>query len=158
MSTSQLIRPGEVSVELPPQTDAGVYYIGRIRTPWPNRSVCPRRGDLAGPECRIELYPRWQRALEGVASHSYLQVLYWMHEAPRNLVVQVPRRSGQPVGTFALRSPARANPIASSVVALVRQEGLTIVVSGLDCMDGTALIDLKPAREVNRSVTHQAPA
>jgi tRNA (Thr-GGU) A37 N-methylase len=52
----------------------------------------------------------------------------------------------QTTGTFALRSPVRPNPIASSVVALVDVEGATLRVRGLDCLDGTPLIDLKPDR------------
>ncbi|PKP63675.1 MAG: tRNA (N6-threonylcarbamoyladenosine(37)-N6)-methyltransferase TrmO, partial [Alphaproteobacteria bacterium HGW-Alphaproteobacteria-8] len=62
----------------------------------------------------------------------------------RDLVRQSPRRDGATVGTFALRSPVRPNPIASSVVTLVAVEGDTLVVRGLDCVDGTPLIDIKP--------------
>jgi tRNA (adenine37-N6)-methyltransferase len=73
-------------------------------------------------------------------------VLYWMNEARRDLLVQVPRLSGKASGTFALRSPVRPNPIASSVVELVSVEGNILRVRGLDCVDGTPLIDLKPVR------------
>ena len=139
-------RPGEVAVDLPDHTDAGVYFIGRIRTPWQTRAECPRRGSLDGPECKIELDARWQPALAGLAAFPRIQVLYWMHRARRDLVLQTPMRTGQTVGTFALRSPVRPNPIASSVVVLVGVEGMTIRVRGLDCLDGTPLIDLKPDR------------
>jgi tRNA (Thr-GGU) A37 N-methylase len=61
-------------------------------------------------------------------------------------VLQTPNRTGQTTGTFALRSPVRPNPIASSVVELVAVEGATLQVRGLDCLDGTPLIDLKPDR------------
>ncbi len=147
MASDETIRPGEVSTTLPAQTDAGVYFVGRIETPWPTRADCPRRGDLNGPECRIEIDRRWQAALEGIAGHPRLQVLYWMHEARRDLLVQVPRSSARRCGTFALRSPVRPNPIASSVVELVSVEGNVVIVRGLDCKDGTPLIDLKPARD-----------
>jgi tRNA (adenine37-N6)-methyltransferase len=147
MTSIETIRPGEISAALPDQPDAGVYFLGRIRTPWPTRALCPRRGDRNGPECRIEVDPRWQGALDGLAACPRLQVLYWMHEARRDLLVQVPRLSGRPSGTFALRSPVRPNPIASSVVDLVSVEDNVVTVRGLDCMDGTPLIDLKPARD-----------
>jgi len=52
------IRPHEIAVALPDQTDAGVYFIGRIRTPWKTRDECPRRIDPDGPVCRIEIDPR----------------------------------------------------------------------------------------------------
>ena len=140
-----VIRPGEVVADLPDATDAGVYFIGRIRTPWTERSACPKRGDdEAGPECRIELDPRWQPALAGVEPGARLQVLYWMHRARRDLVVQTPGRDRRATGTFAIRSPNRPNPVASSSVRLVAVDGCTLVVRGLDCLDGTPLIDLKP--------------
>ena len=142
---SEDIRPGEEAAALPDHTDAGVYFIGAIRTPWATRDACPRRGSPDGPVCRIEINPRWAEALRGLSEHPHLQVLYWMHQARRDLVVQAPRRSGKIAGTFALRSPVRPNPIASSVVDLVGIEGTTVLVRGLDCLDGTPLIDLKPA-------------
>ena len=141
------VRAGEVRTTLPQRTDAGLYYIGRIRTPWPNRTLCPRRGDPTGPECRIELDPHWEQALQGLEAYRRVQVLYWMHEARRDLLVQVPRLSGKPAGTFALRSPVRPNPIASSVVELVSVDRMIVTVRGLDCVDGTPLIDLKPVRD-----------
>ena len=140
------LRPNEIAVPLPDHTDAGVYFIGRIRTPWRTRRDCPRRGDPNGPVCAIELDERWLEALTGIEAHPRLQVLYWMHEARRDLVLQTPRGVEQPIGTFALRSPVRPNPIASSIVVLVEREGAILRVQGLDCLDGTPLIDLKPDR------------
>jgi tRNA-Thr(GGU) m(6)t(6)A37 methyltransferase TsaA len=147
MASTETIRPGEIIGELPEQPDAWVYFIGRIRTPWPTLHLCPRRGDPNGPECRIELDRRWEQALDGLAACPRIQVLYWMHQSPRDQLVQVPRRSGKPSGTFALRSPARPNPIASSVVERVSILGNVVTVRGLDCQDGTPLIDLKPAND-----------
>jgi len=66
----------------------------------------------------------------------------------RDLTRQTPYSTGRTTGTFALRSPARPNPIASSVVALAGIEGTTLQVRGLDCLDGTPLIDIKPDRPV----------
>jgi tRNA (adenine37-N6)-methyltransferase len=140
------LRPGEVAVEMPAATDAGLYFIGTIRTPWRARNECPKRGSLDGPVCTIVLDARWRQALTDVAGHRHIQVLYWMHRARRDLVLQTPLRTGQTTGTFALRSPVRPNPIASSLVALVAVEGTSLHVRGLDCLDGTPLIDLKPER------------
>jgi len=140
------LRAGEVTVALPPQTDAGVYFIGTIRTPWRSRRECPKRGSPDGPVCSIVVDERWREALTDLAEHRRIQVLYWMHRARRDLVLQTPLRTGQTTGSFALRSPVRPNPIASSVVELVAIEGTTVRVRGLDCLDGTPLIDLKPDR------------
>ena len=137
------IRAGEIAVALPDTFDAGVYFIGRIRTPWKTRGACPRNARGSDAECTIELDQRYAAALEGVETCTHLVVLYFMHEARRDLVVQVSRHSGRR-GTFALRSPVRPNPIAMSVVRLVRVEGITLSVVGLDCLDGTPLLDIKP--------------
>lgn len=143
------IRPGEVKTTPPSVPDAGVFFIGTIRTPWKTRSECPRRGTPDGPLCTIELDPRWIEALRGIEAHPRLQILYWMHLSRRDLVLQMPRNAEQPIGTFALRSPVRPNPIASSVVTLDRVEGTTLFVRGLDCVDGTPVVDIKPDRAVH---------
>lgn len=138
------LRPGEVAVALPARTDEGVYFIGVIHTPWKTRGECPRRGKTDGPVCTIVIDERWHAALTGLSGHRRIQVLYWMHRARRDLVLQTPFRTGQTTGSFALRSPVRPNPIASSFVELVAIEGGTLHVRGLDCLDGTPLLDLKP--------------
>ena len=140
---SEHIRDGEIATTLPDAFDAGLYFIGRIRTPWTMRGECPRNARGSDAVCTIELDPRYAAALEGVATCTHLIVLYFMHEARRDLVVQVSRHSGRR-GTFALRSPVRPNPIALSMARLVRIEGTTLSVVGLDCLDGTPLIDIKP--------------
>ena len=139
-------RPGETTADLPASPDAGLFFIGVIRTPWPDRAACPKRGDLGGPECRIELDPRWAAGLDGIEEATHLQVLYWMHLARRDLTRQRPHGAGRLIGTFALRSPVRPNPIASSQVRLVRRTEAHLIVRGLDCVDGTPLVDLKPDR------------
>jgi tRNA (adenine37-N6)-methyltransferase len=138
------LRPGEVAVEPPDHTDAGVYFIGVIRTPWKTRAECPKRGTPDGPVCSLVIDERWRMGLTGLAGHQRVQVLYWMHHARRDLVLQTPWRTRITTGTFALRSPVRPNPIASSFVDLVGVEGNVVHVRGLDCLDGTPLIDLKP--------------
>jgi tRNA (adenine37-N6)-methyltransferase len=140
------LRPGEVVTALPAKVDAAVYFIGVIRTPWSTREECPKRGSSDGPVCSITVDERWREALTGTAGHRRIQVLYWMHHARRDLVLQTPYRTGRTTGTFALRSPVRPNPIASSLVELVAVDGTTLRVRGLDCLDGTPLVDLKPER------------
>jgi tRNA-Thr(GGU) m(6)t(6)A37 methyltransferase TsaA len=151
IAAEDALRPGEAAVELPSQIDAGVYFVGVIRTPWRTRSECPKRGSPDGPICSIVVDERWRVALTDLAGHARVQVLYWMHRARRDLVLQTPIRTGQITGTFALRSPVRPNPIASSVVDVVAIEGATLQVRGLDCLDGTPLIDLKPDRAATHS-------
>ncbi len=138
------IREGEVAIELPNAFDAGLYFIGRIRTPWRTREECPKNARESDAACTMELDPRYAAALKGVETCSHLLALYWMDRARRDLVLQSPRHYKEQRGTFALRSPVRPNPIAASVVRLVRIEGTRLSVVGLDCLDGTPLLDLKP--------------
>jgi tRNA-Thr(GGU) m(6)t(6)A37 methyltransferase TsaA len=142
------LRQGEMAVVLPPQSDAGLYFIGTIRTPWRTRQECPKRGSLDGPICLIVVDERWRMALTGLAGHRRIQVLYWMQRARRDLVLQAPFSTMRTTGTFALRSPVRPNPIASSIAELVSIDGVTLQVRGLDCLDGTPLVDLKPEHGV----------
>jgi tRNA-Thr(GGU) m(6)t(6)A37 methyltransferase TsaA len=138
------IRPGEQAVDLPAEPDAGVYFIGRIRTPWTSRKSCPKNARESDAVCTVELEPRFAPGLKDVETCSHLVLLYWMDRAPRDLVLQVPGHYGVQHGTFALRSPARPNPIAMSVVKLLRIDGHQLSVAGLDCLDATPLVDIKP--------------
>ena len=138
------IRPGEVQVSLPSEPDASLYFIGRIRTPWTARKDCPKNARESEAVCTIEVDPRWAPGLKDVGSCSHLVVLYWMDRSRRDIVLQVPSHYGVQRGTFSLRSPARPNPIAMSVVKLVKVEGTRLSVVALDCLDNTPLIDIKP--------------
>lgn len=144
-SVNDGMRPGEVASEAPLRADAIVTFIGWAQTPWSHREDCPKQGDRDGPECRLVIDAPWIDALDGIEGFDTVEVLYWLHRARRDLVVQAPRH-GDPRGTFALRSPVRPNPIGTALLTLVRREGDTLVVRGLDCLDGTPLIDLKPDR------------
>jgi tRNA-Thr(GGU) m(6)t(6)A37 methyltransferase TsaA len=138
------IREGEVAIDLPASYDAGLYFIGRIRTPWTTREQCPKNGRESDAVCTIELDQRYSAGLQNVETCSHLLVLYWMDQARRDLVLQAPRHYQEQRGTFALRSPVRPNPIAASIVRLIKVDGARLSVVGLDCLDGTPLLDLKP--------------
>jgi tRNA-Thr(GGU) m(6)t(6)A37 methyltransferase TsaA len=140
------IRAGELAHEPPPPSDAGLVFIGRIHTPWTSRMETPRQGRLDGPVCRIEIFAPWVPALAGLERFTDIEVLYWLHQSRRDLLWQCPKKDGVAHGTFSLRSPVRPNPIGTSRVRLRGIEGGTVLVQGLDCLDGTPLIDLKPDR------------
>jgi tRNA-Thr(GGU) m(6)t(6)A37 methyltransferase TsaA len=144
MSEQSDIRPGEVAIQLPEAFDAGVYFIGRIRTPFKSRAECPKNTAESHAVGRIELDPRYASGIKDLALYSHFWLLYWMNQARRDLVQQVPAHLGQPRGTFALRSPVRPNPIALAAVELMTIEGTTLTVRNVDCIDGTPLLDIKP--------------
>jgi tRNA-Thr(GGU) m(6)t(6)A37 methyltransferase TsaA len=140
------IREGERAVAMPPASDAGLVFIGRIHTPWTSRMMTPRQGRRDGPVCRIEVFEPWVVALANIEEFDELEVLYWLHMSRRDLVLQSPASDGTSRGTFSIRSPVRPNPIGTSIVTLAGREANTLLVRGLDCLDGTPLLDLKPER------------
>src|ERR1700719_3670113 len=146
MVVAREIREGELAVETPPTRDAGLVFIGRIRTPWTSRLEAPRQELRDGPVCRLEIFEPWVPALKGVDFYSNLEVIYWLHRSRRDLVLQSPKDNRSTRGTFSLRSPVRPNPIGTSIVKLVKLEGNIVFVRGLDCLDETPLLDLKPDR------------
>jgi tRNA-Thr(GGU) m(6)t(6)A37 methyltransferase TsaA len=151
------IRPGEVVVDPPPATDAGLVFIGMVHTPWASRLLTPRQGRTDGPICRIEIFDPWREALQGVEAFERLEVLYWLHLSRRDLVRQSPASDGTSCGTFALRSPVRPNPIGTSIVTLAGVEGSTLLVRGMDCLDGTPLLDIKPDRTLFKPIAPPQP-
>ena len=151
------VREGEIAATLPTRFDAGLWFIGRCRTPWTRRDQCPKSGADSAVECALEIDALWAPGLERIGERAHLWALYFMDRGPRHVLVQRPRHSGERRGVFALRSPARPNPIALSLVRLLRVEparfGATrLVVTGLDCLDGTPLIDLKPDRTLFKPI------
>lgn len=145
-TATEPLRPHETATDAPPRADATLAFIGIIRTPWTSRDDCPRQGRHDGPECRIEVAPPWDAALDGIEAFERIEVLYWLHRSRRDLIRQNPNHGPASRGTFSLRSPVRPNPIGTAIVQLVRRDGPVLIVRGLDCLDGTPLIDLKPER------------
>jgi tRNA-Thr(GGU) m(6)t(6)A37 methyltransferase TsaA len=144
MADASDVRPGEMAISLPETYAAGIYFIGRIRTPFKSRDDCPKNSAQSNAIGRVELEPRYALGLKDLEHYSHVHLLYWMHEARRDLIQQVPAHLGRPRGTFALRSPVRPNPIALATVELIKIEALALVVRNVDCVDGTPLIDIKP--------------
>ena len=145
-TTDAGLRPGEITVPLPAATDAGLYFIGRIRTPWTTRKDCPKNTREArerGTICTIEVDPRWAQALAGVETCSHLIVLYWMDQARRDQVVRRPAHYDTGRATFALRSSMRPEPIALAVVELRKVAGTRTEVVEPRRLD-YPLLDLKP--------------
>lgn len=151
------IRDGESAVALSSGYDAEVYFIGRIRTPWDSRLLMPRQGRADGPVCHIEIFEPWVAALEGIDQFARLEVLYWLHLSRRDLVRQSPANDGTARGTFSLRSPVRPNPIGTQIVELVGIDGNVLSVRGMDCLDGTPLIDIKPDRTLFTPIAPPQP-
>jgi tRNA-Thr(GGU) m(6)t(6)A37 methyltransferase TsaA len=123
--------------------------IGTIHTPYKRMEDCPSRHNKRDwLPCTIRLAPEYAPDLVGLKPGGRALVLYWLHQARRDMV-QLPVREGvrdAPVGVFSMRTPPRPNPIAASDVDILAVRDGEIEVLGLDCLDGTPLLDIKRAR------------
>jgi len=145
-------RDGEISLATDPATmppDGHVVFIGRIRSPWKSRAECPKNMAAARERkltATVEIEEAFRPGIEGLGGASHLIILSWFHHAPRNLIVQKPRHSSEAKGVFALRSPARPNPIGIHVAKLLALDvaaGL-LTIDAIDVLDGTPVVDIKP--------------
>ena len=104
------VRRNEIAVEAPASFDAGLTFIGVIRTPWTSRLECPRQGRADGPICRIEVTEPWVAALDGIEAFERIEVLYWLHESRRDLVRQSPANDGETRGDVCAALAGSAEP------------------------------------------------
>ena len=145
-------RPGEIALPFDPATeadDARVVFIGRIASPWRTRADCPKnlaRARERGQSATLEIDAPYRPGLAGLVPGSRAIVLYWMHYARRDLIVQKPRHKETAAGVFSLRSPVRPNPIAVATVNIlaIDEAAGRVTIDAIDCLDGTPLVDLKP--------------
>lgn len=124
---------------------ADLVFIGHIETPYKTLQECPRNVDPNGPECRLVVQSKYEDGLLGLDEGREILVLYWLEHSDRGLLRQSPAHVGELTGTFELRSSHRPNPIGATAVRIESISGGTIVVRGLDCLDGTPLLDIKPS-------------
>jgi tRNA-Thr(GGU) m(6)t(6)A37 methyltransferase TsaA len=145
-------RGGEQTLGFDPadlEGDARVVFIGRIRSPWQTREDCPKNMREARErehEAALEIAEPYRPGLEGLERASHVVILSWFDRAARDLIAQKPRHAERTSGTFALRSPARPNPIGLHVAKLVSldRESGRLVLDAIDTLDGTPVVDVKP--------------
>ena len=120
--------------------------IGVARTPFTQTKNIPKglgaKHDAVGS---IELNPEYEEGLLHVEGFSHLYVLWAFDKSDGfDLIATPPADGGRPHGVFATRSPRRPNPIALTVVELLRRDGRILHVRGVDMLDGTPILDIKP--------------
>lgn len=130
------------------ETELKIFPIGVARSPFPDRASTPRQPYVAQEAVgTIELFAghNYEDALADISAWSHIWVLFWFHlnEGWKPKVLP-PRSSESKKGVFATRSPHRPNPIGISVMKLKRVDGLVLHVSGIDLIDGTPILDIKP--------------
>ena len=117
-----------------------------VESPLTDRAAAPRQGDEGAPEATIVFEPGFLPALEGVAAGDDLLVLTWLDRASRDVLRVHPRDdAARPEqGVFTTRSADRPNPIGLHRVRVLALDGLRLTVAGLEALDGTPVVDVKP--------------
>jgi tRNA (adenine37-N6)-methyltransferase len=120
--------------------------IGYVRSPYKETSAIPKGlGAKHDAEGTIELLREFQEGLKDIEGFSHLFVLWEFDRADGfDLVAHPPTDVKRPHGVFSTRSPRRPNPIGLTVVELLGRDGVALHVRGVDMLDGTPVLDIKP--------------
>ena len=120
--------------------------IGHVESPLTSMADAPRQGDEGAPNAYLILDSEVHAGLDGIAVGDEIIVLTWLHEADRRVLTVHPRgdltRPEQ--GVFSTRAPSRPNPIGLHRVRVLSLDGIRMQVSGIEAIDGTPIVDLKP--------------
>lgn len=123
--------------------------VGYVRSPLRERKNAPRQGWEGAPDAVIEIEPEFLDSLQGLKLGDDIWILTWFHESHREVQKVRPRDDPKnPItGVFATRSPDRPNPIGLHRSVILSIDGLRIEVQGLEAIDGTPIVDIKPVLE-----------
>jgi tRNA-Thr(GGU) m(6)t(6)A37 methyltransferase TsaA len=119
--------------------------IGTVRSEYRETREIPRGfGAKHDAEGVLEILPEFEAGLQDVEGFSHLFVVWIFDRSEGFELVGTPPIDDRPHGVFATRSPRRPNPIGLTVVELLRREGARLHVRGVDMLDGTPILDVKP--------------
>ena len=122
--------------------------VGVVESALDDKGEAPKQADEGAPPATLRIEPEFAACCEGLRAGEEVFVFTWLDRADRSVQAVHPRgdRNRPLTGVFATRSPVRPNPIGTSIVKLVGVEGNVVLVRGLDCLDETPLLDIKPDR------------
>jgi len=123
--------------------------IGFVESTLTELQAAPRQGDEGSPDCWLILNPDVRPALDGLRAGDDIVVITWLHLADRTVLRVHPRSdTSRPMrGVFATRSQHRPNPLGVHVVTILGVDDLRMRVQGLEAVDGTPIVDIKPVLE-----------
>jgi tRNA-Thr(GGU) m(6)t(6)A37 methyltransferase TsaA len=127
--------------------ESAIKFIGKIHSALKRIEECPLQENENAPEATITIFPEFMEGSKGIKAGAEILILTWLHEADRTIIQCRPRNIPESplTGVFSTRSPDRPNPIGlhSVKVLSISANGL-IRVSGLEVIDQTPVIDIKP--------------
>jgi len=119
--------------------------IGFVKSPHTDTSQIPKGcGATHQAEGVLEIKSEFEEGLTDIEGFSHLFVLWVFHKVEGYSLLGTPPSDNRPHGVFATRSPFRPSPIGLTVVELIRREGTSLLVRGVDMLDGTPILDIKP--------------
>lgn len=118
--------------------------IGVVRSPYKTQSDAPIQSRLSDDEAEIEIYEEYGDGLKDIEGFSHIWVLFHFHKSEGFALHVKPYLDDELRGVFACRAPRRPNPIGMSLVELEKREGNILKIRGLDMLDGTPVLDIKP--------------
>jgi tRNA (adenine37-N6)-methyltransferase len=119
--------------------------VGFVKSPYTDTSQIPKGcGASHQAEGVLEIESEFEEGLTDIEGFSHLFVLWVFHKVEGYSLLGTPPSDNRPHGVFATRSPFRPSPIGLTVVELIRREGTRLHVRGVDMLDGTPILDIKP--------------
>lgn len=129
-----------------------LQQIGIIHSQFKEKSSAPRQGNMKAELSEIEVFPEFEPGLKDIETATHLIILYWFHMGEREVLEVDTPWDDKPHGVFATRSPNRPNLLGFCAVELLERKDNVLVVRGLDALDGTPLIDIKPYNSRSDSI------
>jgi tRNA (adenine37-N6)-methyltransferase len=121
-----------------------MHPIGVIRSPFTEKEQTPIQASRSQAIGLVEIFPEFEDGLEDIESLSHIYLLYAFHASSGYTLHVKPFLDDREHGLFATRYPRRPNPIGISIVRLISRQGSKLTVEGVDVLDGTPLLDIKP--------------
>ena len=127
--------------------DATIKHIGKIKSVLKTIEDCPLQGNENAPDAEVIIYPEFIEGIKDIKPGAEILLLTWLHAADRSVIKCYPRNNidAPVVGVFSTRSPARPNPIGIHQVTVIDLSADGVIkVAGLEALDQTPVIDIKP--------------
>jgi len=130
------------------QKEIKLQAVGRIRSPIKSREESVDQGRVAETLVDLVIFSDYKAGVEGLEKEKYIIILTWMHQADRDVLTVHPRGdcSRPKRGVFSTRSPDRPNPLGLYAARVIHFGDDVITVKGMDAIDGTLIVDIKPFR------------